>query len=135
MKSPATLSPSLEDYLEAILDASGEGPGARPAAIAERLRVRRPSVTGALRTLAGRKLVCYEPYGAVRLTDRGRRQAEEVRRRHDVLSAFLRQFLGVPAARAEREACGMEHAISGDTIGRMEALMKDLRPAPPEAAP
>ncbi len=128
MKTRGPLSPSLEDYLEAILAAAGAGPAARPAAIADRLRVRRPSVTGALRVLAGRKLIRYEPYGAVRLTARGRRQAEEVRRRHQVLGAFLREALDVPAGRADREACGMEHAVSDDTVRRIEALVNRLRP-------
>ena len=72
------LSASLEDYLEAILNLSGDRKVARSRDIAEALEVSRSSVTGALRTLAEKQLVNYKPYGYITLTDQGRALAEKV---------------------------------------------------------
>ncbi len=55
------LSASLEDYLESIYVVAAEKGAARPKDLAERLNVKPASVTGALRHLAGRKLINYTP--------------------------------------------------------------------------
>lgn len=112
------LSESLEDYLEAIYQLErGSGP-ARPADIALRLKVSRPSVTGALRALNERGLVHYAPYAAVALTAAGRKAAAEVARRHGILKEFLEHVLSLPAFQAERAACRMEHVLEADVLTR-----------------
>ena len=50
----AHLTPSQEDYLEAVYRISEEKKAARAKDIADRLNVRASSVTAALRTLAAR---------------------------------------------------------------------------------
>ncbi len=112
------LSESLEDYLEAIYQLEREAGSARPADIAARLNVSRPSVTGALRALSERGLVHYAPYAAVALTSAGRRTAAEVARRHGILKEFLERVLSLPAAQAERAACRMEHVLEPDVLAR-----------------
>ena len=69
MDHPEILSASLEDYLEAILQLEREVRVARVSEIADQLKVSRPSVTGALKNLAGRGLVSHAPYGHVTLTE------------------------------------------------------------------
>ena len=78
----ATLSASLEDYLEAILQLERASRVARVSEIAEHLKVSRPSVTGALRNLSARGLVSHAPYSHATLTEEGARIALEVERRH-----------------------------------------------------
>jgi len=56
MQSTKTLSASLEDYLEAIYHIVREKKAARAKDISKRLGVNRSSVTGALHSLAERKL-------------------------------------------------------------------------------
>ncbi len=112
------LSESLEDYLEAIYQLERNGGSARPADIAARLSVSRPSVTGALRALSDRGLVHYAPYAAVALTAVGRRTAAEVARRHGILKEFLERVLSLPADQAERAACRMEHVLEADVLAR-----------------
>ena len=112
------LSESLEDYLEAIYQLEREAGSARPADIATRLAVSRPSVTGALRALSDRGLVHYAPYTAVALTSAGRKAAAEVARRHGILKEFLERVLSLPAAQAERAACRMEHVLEADVLTR-----------------
>ena len=57
------LSENLEDYLEAILELQTKNTVARSKDIAERLNIKRGSVTGMLKKLAKKKFVNYEPYG------------------------------------------------------------------------
>lgn len=124
-KRARTLSASLEDYMEAIFHIASGGSAARAKDIAGALGVSRPSVTGALRALAGRGLVHYAPYGAVTLTRAGLAAAKDVIRRHEALRTFLTDVLGVDREAAERAACRMEHALPPAAL---ERLVRFLRP-------
>lgn len=118
------LSASLEDYLEAIYHLVREGRVARVRDIAARLNVQMPSVTGALRSLAAKDLVNHDPYSYVTLTPEGERIARDMVRRHEVLTGFLSNFLGLDAAAAERNACAMEHAIEPLVLTRLVAFVE-----------
>lgn len=124
------LSGSMEDYLEAIYLLSREHGFARSKDIASRLGVLVPSVTGALRTLAGRNLVHYEPYSVVRLTEEGEKIAKRTVRRHTTLRTFLEQILGVQPDEADSNACRMEHAISPAVMDRLVAFIDFVDQAP-----
>jgi len=114
-----TLSASLEDYLEAILNLADDSGGARSKDIAETLGVARSSVTGALQVLRDKGLANHEPYGCVTLTRRGRAAAREVARKHEILTSFFMNVLGVEKEAAQRAACRAEHALGPEIIGRL----------------
>ena len=114
--SRKNLSPSLEDYLEAVFDL---GPPARVSSIARRLKVAKASVTQAVQRLTDKGLVESARYGRVSLTAQGLKSARKVRNRHDTLVTFLEDVLGVPDAVAERDACALEHGLSDETAGRL----------------
>jgi len=113
------LTSSLEDYLEAILFVVRQKRVARVRDIAERVGVGMPSVTAALKTLARRKLVNYDPYQAVTLTDRGRELAEQISHRHHALRRFLADVLGLDSDAADANACRMEHAVDDELLERL----------------
>ncbi|MDP6438867.1 MAG: metal-dependent transcriptional regulator [Candidatus Brocadiia bacterium] len=119
-----TLTASMEDYLETVLGLAGGRDGAHVKDIAKHLGVTMPSVTGALHSLAERKLVNYRPYGTVTLTERGRREAETVRRRHKLLTGFFEDILGLGAHVAEESACRVEHAVGDEVLGRLASYME-----------
>ncbi|MHC5053556.1 MAG: metal-dependent transcriptional regulator [Planctomycetota bacterium] len=127
---PAALTPAMEDYLEAILALSAEGGVARARDIASAMKVSRPSVTGALRHLAEHGLVNYRPYELITLTPEGAEAARRVSRRHEVLSRFFREALGVKRETAETDACRIEHGLSRETVDRLVALMEFLEERP-----
>lgn len=124
------LTPSLEDYLEAILAVIREHRVARVRDIAGHLHVGMPAVTSALKTLAKRELVNYEPYQYITLTDRGRELASEISRRHDLLRRFLVGVLGVGPDVAEANACRMEHAIDPDVLEKLRKLAQFTQECP-----
>ena len=124
------LSASQEDYLEAIYHLVRDGRAARTSDIADRLRVRRSSVTVAVRALAARGLVEHSAYGLTSLTRRGRTAARGVAGRHHTLRDFLESILGLPPAQAERTACAMEHGAPPDLPRRLASVTQILRSRP-----
>jgi DtxR family transcriptional regulator, Mn-dependent transcriptional regulator len=113
------LSASLEDYLEAIFNLADESEGARSKDIAERLGVARSSVTGAVQMLRDKGLANYRPYGSITLTGPGQSVAAEVARKHEVLTSFFADILGVDRDAAQQAACRAEHALGTDIIVRL----------------
>jgi len=123
-ESNLKLSENLEDYLETISSLSTHTGSARPTDIANALSVKKPSVTAALNALAERGLVEYQPYKPVVLTKDGQTVANNVRKKHELLSNFFTGVLGVKATEADLAACRMEHALE-DSI--MKKLVKFLK--------
>jgi DtxR family Mn-dependent transcriptional regulator len=121
------LTPNMEMYLKTIYEIVDEGSEPRVKAIAERLGVKMPSVTGALETLRTRGLVTHDRYGDARLTVRGRRVAREVKSRNDLIHRFLLEVLRLPPATASRDACVLEHVVSPVTLERLAAFLEFLR--------
>jgi DtxR family manganese transport transcriptional regulator len=64
-----------------------------------------------------------QPYRAIILTNRGRQLAAACRNRHDTVVAFLCS-LGIPPAVAERDAEGIEHHVSPETLAMFQAALK-----------
>ncbi len=128
--SSATLSSSLEDYLEAIYGIVQQKQVARAKDIAQKLDVKGSSVTGALRSLAREHLINYAPYDLITLTAEGEKIATDVFHRHTVLREFFIRVLGVDAATAEESACGMEHAVSAVILERLTKFVKFIETCP-----
>lgn len=124
------LSESMENYLEAILALEKASKVARVKDIAERLNIRKGSVTGALKSLAEKGLIHYEPYSFITLTAEGRRRAEQVAYRHRVLKDFLLNILQVDPETAEATACRMEHAVDGKTLERLVCFIEYIHVCP-----
>lgn len=120
------LSASLEDYVEAILGLERVSRVARVSEIAVRLKVSRPSVTGALKHLASRGLVCHAPYGHVTLTEEGARVAREVERRHVLIRDFLTGVLDIPVDKAETTACRLEHVLEPDVLAHFASYSERM---------
>jgi DtxR family transcriptional regulator, Mn-dependent transcriptional regulator len=117
-----TLSESLEDYLEIILQLQQEKRVARVRDIATRKGVSNASVSNALARLARDGFVVHEAHEFVELTDRGAELARRVLRRHEFLILFLRDVLQVSPETAETDACAIEHQVSSETLERLASF-------------
>ena len=124
------LSESLEDYLETIVELQRTKTVARSKDIAEKMNIKRGSVTGMLKKLAKKKLVNYEPYGYVTLTPEGKTIALEIERRHIFLKDFLFRILKVDEKTADRTACQMEHAMNKQTFKKFRDFIKKIDTCP-----
>ena len=121
------LSPSQEHYLRAIWELRSERGYARLADLARALEVTPATLSVGLRPLEARGLVAHDERRFLLLTPAGERVAREVHHRFTVLRSFLHDVLRVPAPTAEREACLIEHDISGTTTERIVDFLKLLR--------
>jgi DtxR family Mn-dependent transcriptional regulator len=117
------MTQSLEDYLEMVSFLADDGE-VRVTDIATRLHVSKPSVLTALRLLEEQGLIKHERYRTVSLTKQGALRAEEIRDRHNFLTLFFRDVVGVNAEIAEKDACKMEHLLSEETLLKMRAFAK-----------
>ncbi len=118
-KRDSGLSENLEDYLETILSLEKTNKVARVKDIAEKMGVLQGSVTGALKSLAEKKLINYKPYSFITLTRKGATIAREITRRHEVLKNFLHNVLLLDPEKAEQNACRMEHGMDRTAIDRL----------------
>lgn len=119
------LSPSMEDYLKAIHLLESEKGVVRVKDIARMLEITMPSVSSALKNLEKQGLVCHQRYDLVGLTPEGSKVAEDIYWRHQVIKDFLSQVLGLDAEIAEKDACGMEHAISPETFASLVRFLEN----------
>ena len=117
------LSEAQEDYLKQLLLLGGGEQPVSTQALAERLGVRPASVTGMVRWLADRGLVEHKPYRGVRLKEGGRRVALAQIRRHRLLETWLARSLGYGWDEVHAEAERLEHVISKNFEGRIDALL------------
>jgi len=124
------LSSSLEDYLEIIFHLEETHRVARAKDIADQMNVQRASVTGALKALAGRGMINYSPYNFITLTGAGRRIAQDIIRRHDILKDFFVTALQLQPDQAEANACRIEHAIDPTAIDRLVHFLEFIKNCP-----
>lgn len=89
--SPRTMSPSLEQYVEAIAHLLTTDKVCSVSDIADEVHVSRPAASRAVRELSEKKLVEHRAYGYVDLTTRGQSIADKLTERHEALYEFLYQ--------------------------------------------
>ena len=111
---------SLEEYLKTIYILKNTEKQIRVTDISKRLNCSKPSVNRALNCLKDGGLILYEAYGNIEMTKQGEEIAKSAVKKQDILKLFLTQMLGVDEETAGKEATNMKHAISEDTILKLE---------------
>jgi DtxR family Mn-dependent transcriptional regulator len=91
--------------------------------LAERIGVSASTASESIRKLADQGLVDHAKYGAVALTEAGRRAAIAMVRRHRLMETFLVQELGYSWDEVHDEAEVLEHAVSDRLLARIEAKL------------
>lgn len=113
----------VEDYVELIADLIADGGEARQVDIAARLGVAQPTVAKMLKRLSEEGLVSQRPYRGAFLTPAGMELARQSRHRHQIVEAFL-LALGIQPETARRDAEGLEHHVSAETLEAFERYLK-----------
>ncbi len=124
MSAISITSESTEMYLKSIAEL--EILAAPPVAIshlAQRLGVSSPSVLEMVKRLAAQNLVTHTPYKGVALTERGRRRAMAVLRRHRLWERFLVDTLQLPWEAVHDYACRLEHATAPAVTDALAAFL------------
>ena len=122
--NPRDLTAVAQDYLKVIWTAqewSHEKVSTKM--LAERIGVSASTASESIRKLADQGLVDHEKYGAVTLTQAGRRAALEMVRRHRLMETFLVRMLGYSWDEVHDEAEVLEHAVSDRMLDRIDAKL------------
>ena len=120
-----------ENYLKAIYKLSEiakprherESASIPTNAIAQEMQTSAASVTDMLQRLAEKKLVSYEKYRGVTLTDAGRQLAVHLLRRHRLWEVFLSETLGFSWDQVHDLAEELEHIESNELTDRLDAFL------------
>jgi DtxR family manganese transport transcriptional regulator len=115
---------TAQDYVEAIAELIAQTGEARAVDLARRLGVSHVTVVRRVARLQTEGYASTKPYRAIFLTEAGQKLAAECRERHVTVLAFL-AAVGVPLDAAERDAEGIEHHVSPETLLAMRKFLKD----------
>lgn len=126
----ASVSSKAEEYLEAIYRLERKGEFARTTELAQGLNVVPGSVTNTIEGLEKRGLVIHKPYRGVKLTDKGRKVALKVLRRHRLAERLLTDILHLDWSEVHEAACKLEHAIAPDIVKQLEKTLGHPKTCP-----
>ena len=119
-------SKTEETYLERIYDLIKKKGFANVVDIAKMLDIKPPSVTEMLQKLEKYKLINYERYRGVTLTEEGEALAKFLEERHRILKHFFK-ILGVDNITADNDACEIEHIIHENTMTKLIKFLKFIQ--------
>ncbi|MBO7298152.1 MAG: metal-dependent transcriptional regulator [Clostridia bacterium] len=122
MNTYAKYNQSEQDYLESIFLLLKEKPIVHRIDIAKKMSVSQAAVNKAMKNLSEKGYI-YEDGKHLYLTETGKQYAEEVYEKHCIIRDFL-QKIGVSPAKAEDDACHMEHLVSNETVLAMKQFLK-----------
>jgi DtxR family transcriptional regulator, manganese transport regulator len=125
----ASYSARMEDYLEVISELVELKGYATTLDISRYMNVSAPSVTKMLQRLEESKLLEYEKYHGINLTEKGTRIAFEIRQNHGILLEFF-EILGVNHETANKDAEGIEHHLNPKTIKQLRKFITFLKSNP-----
>lgn len=111
---------SGETYLETILVLSKRLDIVRSIDLASELNYTKPSVCRAVKLLKERGYITVERGGALKLTEAGLAEADRIYERHQVITKFFSEVLGVTPETAEEDACRIEHIISDASFEKIK---------------
>ncbi len=121
------LTESQEDYLEEIYLQVLRNGSAKVTDISNNLNVKKASVSNALNTLQKRGLINYAPYSQITLTLTGEHQAQKILQRHNTMTKFFIEVLGLTEKESVENACRIEHAMSEELFEKAIKFYEIIR--------
>ncbi|MBL4624336.1 MAG: metal-dependent transcriptional regulator [Flavobacteriales bacterium] len=113
-----------ENYLKAIHSLSRRNPtGVSTNSIAEAMETKASSVTDMVKKLAFKKLINYKRYQGVTLTEKGRKAAVSVVRKHRLWEVFLVHSLGFKWDNVHEIAEELEHVQSDELVDKLDKYL------------
>lgn len=120
------ITKSQEEYLKTVYILESINGEVHVTDIAKRLEISKPSVTRTIKKLSKLKLLNYEAYKSITLTENGKNIAKEIIKKQDTIKNFLYEILDVDEDLAQREASNMRHFLSPKTIKKIEEHVDKL---------
>lgn len=119
------LSQSEENYLKAIYSIDSESKGTVSTnLIANKMQTKASSVTDMMKKLSEKELVKYKKYQGVKLSEKGRKMATSIVRKHRLWECFLVDKLNFSWDQVHDIAEQLEHIKSEDLIDSLDAFLE-----------
>ena len=112
-----------ENYLKALHNLSKESGGVNVNELSKALKIKMPTVTSMMKKLGGKKLVDYQSYKPLRLTEKGKKEAGLIIRKHRLAEMFLVEKMGFGWEEVHDIAEQIEHIQSPDFFEKMDKLL------------
>ena len=116
-------SQSEEDYLKAVYHLQKESKSVSTNAIASYLDMKPSSVSDMLKKLAEKKYINYLKYKGTSLTNKGKKIALKIIRKHRLWETFLVDKLGFGWAQVHSIAEQLEHIHSEELIDKLDEFL------------
>jgi DtxR family Mn-dependent transcriptional regulator len=117
------VSPKMEAYIEAIYRLQKKTGLARTSDLAEDLSVALGTITNTIGSLEKKGFVVRKPYRGVRLTERGRRIALDVIRRHRLSERFMTDVLKVDWSHVYKPAGKFARYLPDEIVKPLEKVL------------
>ncbi len=121
---------TTEMYLRTIYDLEEEGVIPLRARIAERLEQSGPTVSQTVSRMERDGLLRVAGDRHLELTEKGRRLAISVMRKHRLAERLLVDIIGLPWEEVHAEACRWEHVMSEDVERRLVQVLENPTVSP-----
>ncbi len=113
-----------ENYLKALFSLSLDNKGeVNVNDLSKHLAIKMPTVTSMMKKLAAKQLVHYESYKPPRLTDKGKKAAALIIRKHRLTEMYLVEKMGFGWEQVHDIAEQIEHIKSPEFFAKMDELL------------
>lgn len=113
------LSKSNLEYLKTIYLLSNKNDKVRVTDIAKELNCSKPSVTKQLNILKENKVIEYEAYSNIVLTEKGNNLAKRIIEENDIIYLLLHNIIGINKELSFKEATKLKGIMSDESINTL----------------
>jgi DtxR family transcriptional regulator, Mn-dependent transcriptional regulator len=124
------ISLTEENYLKAMYHLSPVSGEVSVNELSKLLDIKMPTVNSMMKKLSLKKLVHYQSYKPMRLTEKGRREAALIVRKHRLTEMFLVEKMGFRWEQVHAIAEQVEHVQSPEFFEKMDELLHFPRTDP-----
>lgn len=112
-----------ENYLKALLNLSSHKGEVGVSELSDHLDIKKPTVTSMMKKLDAKGLVEYESYKPIRLSDKGKKEAALIIRKHRLTEMFLVEKMNFGWEEVHQIAEQIEHLKSHVFFERMDEIL------------
>ena len=112
-----------ENYLKALLNLSNDKGEVSVSELSDQLKIKKPTVTSMMKKLDSKGLVEYESYKPLKLSDKGKKEAALIIRKHRLTEMFLVEKMNFGWEEVHQIAEHIEHLKSTVFFERMDEIL------------
>lgn len=113
------ISKALEEYIKTMYVLEKQVGEIRVTDIATKMNCSKASVTKSLNSLKERKLIEYEAYGEIKLSEEANNIAQKLLEAYDIVYLFFNEVLDMKPENAKEEADKVKSVISDEALNQL----------------